>query len=326
MEVSKKVVTIIVPIYNARKYIANTIESIRRQSYKDLEIILVNDGSTDDSRLICEYYGRIDKRVKIFNKMNGGVSSARNFGLRYATGEYISFVDSDDFLTKDMIETLVDDIQKSNADVAICGYWHVTENEYLYINNRYKVSDIGSELEVLTNPIKYFYSKELMPFMWNKIFRKELIEHINFDESIHYGEDYLFCAMAFMKANKASYRIDKKYFYIKREDGLSMSDGSIEFWSGYARSKKILYDKFVEIDAGKELLQGIWKEYCIAIIAIYRYIVHKRLKNEYYRITKQYKKIMLNFIKESDLKFSKKLEYLSFVLSYKIAILCHKKK
>ena len=324
MKNNEAIVSIIIPVYNAQKYLANTLDSVLKQTYKNLEIILVDDGSTDNTEEICESYAKIDSRIKVINKENGGVSSARNYGLALAKGEYISFVDSDDFLVADMIETLVDDIQTTNAEVAVCGYWHVTEEEYKNIINNSK-SRALTKLELLSNPINYFYSKTLMPFMWNKIFERRLIEKIKFDETINYGEDYLFCAMAYMKANKACYRTDKKYFYIKRNDGLSMSEGSVEFWSGYARSKKILYDKFVEINAGEDLLKGIWREYCIAIIAIYRYVVHKRLKKEYDKITKLYRNIMINFIKNSNLTLTKKLEYLSFVLSYKIAVLCHKK-
>lgn len=325
MKKNEAIVSIIIPVYNAKKYLSNTLDSVVKQTYKNLEIILVNDGSTDNSKDICESYAKIDKRIKVINKENGGVSSARNYGLALAKGEYISFVDSDDFLFEDMIETLVNDIQNTNAEIAVCGYWHVTEEEYRNIINRIKTEEL-TKLEVLYNPINYFYSKTLMPFMWNKIFDRRLIEKIRFDETINYGEDYLFCALAYMKANKACYRTDKKYFYIKRNDGLSMSEGSVEFWCGYARSKRILYDKFVEINAGEDLLKGIWKEYCVAIIAIYRYVVHKRLRNEYDKITKLYKNIMIEFIKNSNLKSIKKIEYLSFVLSYKIAILCHKKR
>lgn len=325
MKKNEAIVSIIIPVYNAKKYLSNTLDSVVKQTYKNLEIILVNDGSTDNSKDICESYAKIDKRIKVINKENGGVSSARNYGLALAKGEYISFVDSDDFLFEDMIETLVNDIQNTNAEIAVCGYWHVTEKEYRNIINRIKTEEL-TKLEALYNPVNYFYSKTLMPFMWNKIFDRRLIEKIRFDETIHYGEDYLFCAMAYMKARKACYRTDKKYFYIKRNDGLSMSEGSVEFWSGYARSKRILYDKFIEINAGEDLLKGIWREYCIAIIAIYRYVVHKRLKNEYEKIAKLYKNIVIDFIKNSNLKLTKKLEYLSFVVSYRIAVLFHKAK
>ena len=325
MKKNEAIVSIIIPVYNAKKYLANTLDSVIKQTYKNLEIILVNDGSTDNSKDICESYAKIDKRIKVINKENGGVSSARNYGLALAKGEYISFIDSDDFLVTDMIETLVNDIQNTNAEIAVCGYWHVTEEEYQKIR-RTAINEEFVNVEVLVNPIKYYYSKKYMPNIWNKIFKKDLIKNIQSDDTIHYGEDFLFCALAFIKAKKATYRDSKKYFYIKREDGLSMSQGSLEFWNGYAKSKKMLYDKLLLIDANKNLLNGVWKEYCIAIMAIYRYVVHKRLKSEYEKIAKLYKNIIIDFIKNNNLKLTKKLEYLSFVVSYRIAVLFHKAK
>ena len=115
-------VSIIVPVYNAKKYLSNTLESILKQSYKNLEIILVNDGSTDNSKEICEHYAKIDSRIILLNKINGGVSSARNYGLEVAKGDYVSFIDSDDYLTVDMIETLVKDVQNTDVEIAVCGY------------------------------------------------------------------------------------------------------------------------------------------------------------------------------------------------------------
>ena len=155
-------VSIIIPVYNAKKYLANTLDSVIKQTYKNLEIILVNDGSTDNSKDICESYAKIDKRIKVINKENGGVSSARNYGLALAKGEYISFVDSDDFLFENMIETLVNDIQNTNAEIAVCGYWHVTEEEYRKIRKT-ATNEKFVNVEVLVNPIKYYYSKKYMP-------------------------------------------------------------------------------------------------------------------------------------------------------------------
>lgn len=123
-------VSIIVPVYNAEKYLANTLDSIIRQSYKNFELLLINDGSTDKSKAICDKFALKDRRIKVLDKNNGGVSSARNYGLSVAEGEYVIFIDSDDYLTADMLETLVNDIESTKSDVAICGFWHVTEDEY----------------------------------------------------------------------------------------------------------------------------------------------------------------------------------------------------
>lgn len=171
MKKNEAIVSIIIPVYNAKKYLANTLDSVIKQTYKNLEIILVNDGSTDNSKDICESYAKIDKRIKVINKENGGVSSARNYGLALAKGEYISFIDSDDFLVTDMIETLVNDIQNTNAEIAVCGYWHVTEEEYQKIR-RTAINEEFVNVEVLVNPIKYYYSKNICQIYGIKFLKK----------------------------------------------------------------------------------------------------------------------------------------------------------
>ena len=113
-------VSVIIPIYNVEKYLSECIESVINQTYSDLEIILVNDGSTDNCRDICERYKRKDSRIKLVHKNNGGLSSARNAGIDVANGDYYTFIDSDDYIMSDMIEQLVYAIQSANADVSIC--------------------------------------------------------------------------------------------------------------------------------------------------------------------------------------------------------------
>ena len=116
-----KKISVIVPVYNVERYLKRCIESIINQTYKDLEIILVDDGSTDSSGNICDEYKKIDKRISVIHKKNGGLSDARNEGLKVVTGTYIAFVDSDDFLDLDMYEYMQKNIEKENADIVICG-------------------------------------------------------------------------------------------------------------------------------------------------------------------------------------------------------------
>ena len=115
-------ISIIVAIYNVDQYLEQCIDSIINQSYKNLEIILVNDGSTDNSKNICDYYSEIDKRIKVVHKKNGGVSSARNTGIDIATGDYIAFVDSDDYLELNMYETMINNLEQNQCDMGVCGY------------------------------------------------------------------------------------------------------------------------------------------------------------------------------------------------------------
>ena len=115
-------VSIIVPVYNTERFLNRCIDSVLAQTYSDWELLLVDDGSTDSSGSICDEYATQDSRIRVFHKENGGVSSARNLGLDYARGEWITFVDSDDYIAPDMIEKLYETQKRNNADITVCGY------------------------------------------------------------------------------------------------------------------------------------------------------------------------------------------------------------
>ena len=118
--VNNELISIVVPVYNVEKYIEKCVNSITNQVYNNLEIILVNDGSTDNSGKLCDSLSKLDDRIKVYHKENGGLSDARNYGVERANGKYIGFVDSDDFIDSDMYKTLYDVIKRENADVAEC--------------------------------------------------------------------------------------------------------------------------------------------------------------------------------------------------------------
>ena len=124
----KILISVILPVYNAEKYLDNSIKSILSQSYKNIELIIINDGSSDNSKKICEKYQKDDKRIRIINKSNKGVSAARNDGIKEAKGEYICFFDADDFLENDMIEKMVESAQANCSDIIISEYKYLYEN------------------------------------------------------------------------------------------------------------------------------------------------------------------------------------------------------
>ena len=134
-------ISIIVPIYNTEKYLDRCIASIVAQSYENLEIILVDDGSSDNCGIICDRWAINDNRIKVLHKSNGGLSDARNAGLSIATGEYIGFVDSDDYIHMDMYQELFDLIKKYGADMAICEYNCVSEDGIVLARNNKRIGD-----------------------------------------------------------------------------------------------------------------------------------------------------------------------------------------
>lgn len=137
-----KLISVIVPIYNVEKYLTKCIESIINQTYENLEIILVDDGSPDNCPIICDEYAKRDSRVKVIHKKNGGLSDARNAGLDIATGEYIMFIDSDDFVEIDMMESMMNNMIDNNVDLVVCNIKYIYDNsEKVKYNQKDKVLD-----------------------------------------------------------------------------------------------------------------------------------------------------------------------------------------
>lgn len=179
MNNKNKLISIIVPIYNVEKYLNQCINSILKQTYTNIEIILVDDGSPDNCGKICDNYKRIDKRIKVIHKNNGGLSEARNYGIKEATGDFLLFVDSDDFITENTCEILINNIQKYNADMAICNFYYVFKNKKAIINEM----STKKEIQILEkeNIIKeYFinYSVDLN-VAWNKLYKKDIFKRKN---------------------------------------------------------------------------------------------------------------------------------------------------
>lgn len=169
-------ISVIVPVYNVEKYLAKCIDSILKQTYSNLEIILVDDGSTDNSNKICKEYEKLDKRIRVIHKKNGGLSDARNYGLTFATGDYISFIDSDDYIEKNMYELLLNALKNNNGDMAVCGRWIEKEEEQLelYTKDREEVWDSIQAL-------KYYFKRiKIDPSACDKLFKKEILDNIVF--------------------------------------------------------------------------------------------------------------------------------------------------
>ena len=176
-------VSVVIPVYNAGKYLQKTIDSIVSQSFTGWEMILVDDGSKDESGRICDE--QTDKRIKVFHKKNGGVSSARNYGLRQANGEYIAFIDADDYVDPDYLCSLLDG---DGSDFVIMGYWYDNRTEIAPPKKgQYTWADIREN-------INDFLNTDHFCFPWARLFKKEIIEsfNISFNENMRFAEDHVF--------------------------------------------------------------------------------------------------------------------------------------
>lgn len=180
-------ISIIIPVYNKEKYIKKCLESITNQTYKNIEIIVINDGSTDNSENIIKEFAKKEKRIKVFTQSNGGVSKARNQGLKYASGEYILFVDADDYVEADYVEKMV----AYKEDLIVCGYINVQKNgnKINYIKNKV----FYDKNEIIKNSLKK-ENNSLMVTPYVKLFKHNIItkNNLNFDETMNFGEDTCF--------------------------------------------------------------------------------------------------------------------------------------
>lgn len=211
-------ISVIVPVYNVEKYLSKCVESIINQTYKNLEIILVDDGSTDNSLQICEKYAQKDNRIKVIHKKNGGQATARNIGLDIAEGEYIGFVDADDYIHSEMYDKLIKRIQKFNSGIVMCGRFNVDEvrgiSKPLFEFN----SEVVFEDEEILR--RFFITDHIDGSPCDKLFDKNIIGEMRFPEG-YICEDIPFIYNILKGTNKVVHIGEPLYFYLQRRGSTS---------------------------------------------------------------------------------------------------------
>ncbi|MCS5420418.1 MULTISPECIES: glycosyltransferase [Psychrilyobacter] len=298
-------ISVIIPVYNVDEYLEECLETVYRQTLKELEVILVDDGSTDYSlKILKEYKIKYPKKTKLIIKENGGQSSARNLGLKSASGEYISFIDSDDFIDYDMFKIMYEKAKKNDLDIVQCLY----ENyfvENLEKNFPYKFIEYNSEV---LSGIDYF---ELDPAVGpcDKLYKREFLNKLNFcfKEGI-FAEDALALPQLFYKAKKVKFINKVLYFY--RRERMGSTTNSINV----INSIKLVEDKFYVVkELEKFRLEKKWNGNISRIIIanIVTPFLKKEMKQKEYRkkIFKEFKskKILFIFFKNINFKIIKKL-------------------
>ncbi len=206
-----KKVSVIVPVYRAERYLKMCLDSIVRQSYQNLEIILIEDGSPDRCGKICEEYAKKDSRVRVLHERNQGVSMARNAGLAIASGTYVQFVDSDDRLALHMIEKLVDALEDSRADLVICGFYEENTN-FKRISKTETTSGMYGKKRFLKEIMKQPYSFQY-GVLWNKLFKREKIGELQFLADLDFGEDFIFNLYYLGGCNQIQVLEEPLYYY-----------------------------------------------------------------------------------------------------------------
>lgn len=259
-------VSIVVPVYNVEKYVEKCLESLILQSYKDLEIIVVDDGSTDNSGRICDEFSRKDKRIKVFHKKNGGLSSARNFGLKRTSGEFITFIDSDDFVDKSFVGKMIS-VFSDDVDIVECGY-----------NNILPEACIMTGKEAT---IKLLIEQENLEMVaWNKLYRRSLFlkNDILYPEGKKF-EDTLTTYKLFAMANKVAMIGESLYNYIERDGSITKSENFLKRLEARecAAKEAILYLGF-----DNDLLKAAKVSEMLAKYAYMDAAIKGKINNEYY--------------------------------------------
>lgn len=285
-----KKVTVIIPVYNVQDYLEECLKSVLNQTYKNIEIILIDNSSTDNSGNICDQYAKLYNEIKVFHIDSKGVSNARNYGIKNATGEFLIFIDSDDFIEKNSIEKMIKDIE--DFQMCIYGYWE-----------KFKNCDIKHEITKLNKNIDYkkaismsFERKYYGGYIWNKIFLTKIVRdnNIQFENDIYMCEDLLFIIKYMTKCTKIKLLSDCFYFYRIRKSSMVWNKNDVKFESifkAYAKIYNILKIEKIPMENYN----------CALLINIFH---HKKLFNNY----KKNNNIKINYNKiYYKVLFSKKI-------------------
>jgi len=211
-----ELISVIIPVYNVEQYLPECVESVLKQTYQNLEILLIDDGSTDGSGKLCDEYAKKDSRVKVIHKENGGVSSARNRGLDIAQGEYITFIDGDDFVAENYVRALYENLKENGSDLAFCKYAFFNDNAVKASTESFpdKISvDINSEVFFQFFSRFISWKKNIMGSSCRILYRREVITNIRFNPQINIAEDLLFVLQVILKSKILSFINKELYLY-----------------------------------------------------------------------------------------------------------------
>lgn len=238
-------ISIIVPMYKTEKYLKKCVESIQNQTYKNLEIILVNDGSPDNCLKIAQSLAKEDERIKVISQENGGLSKARNTGISNASGKYLGFIDSDDYIDKDMFLKLYNLCEKNHSNMAICG-WYVEKNEKLnpskFVINKESFTP-KEAIELLLSHVSFDN------FVCNKLFKKELFEEITFPVG-EVLEDLRIMYKLISRSNSISITQEPLYYYVQHDTSITAklhNELDIQAFSAFETRKKELLEMYPDL-------------------------------------------------------------------------------
>ena len=272
------IISIVIPVYNMEKYLRECLESVCNQTFNNIEIIIVNDGSIDNSKIIIEEYLEKDSRIVFIDKENTGLSDSRNIGLKNARGKYILFLDSDDYLNKNCCKTLYNEMEQENIDLLRLNYNIIYKDEFIKKNISYK--KMGKKIFRLNEYIKNMNKKNLYNFnVWSYLFKKEIIENncIKFDKELHIGEDDIFTIEYLNYCQKIKV-LDKNLYFYRIREGSSTNTASLlkirNLILVLEKMKKVLINTNISYENQEYILQ----RYCAIILFFISKLIKKDIK------------------------------------------------
>lgn len=296
--------SVIIPVYNTKNELVECLNSICNQTYRNLEIICVDDGSTDGSEKIVDYYARKDSRIHVIHQENAGESNARNRGLQVATGDYITFCDCDDWLDNDMYETMMGVIRQDHLDMMCVSRY---EDDGIQSKEIKNIKTVTKEVFGQEQLLEYLYIRDHyrgFAYIWDKIYKKSILERqdgksIVFDENIKLGADAIFLAEVSLNANRIKY-IDRCFYHyrIREKSGCHVKDLSKK--NDWIQSYKIIIELFQMNEVDKRILDYVKRfmvYHCTNFVEIAVEQNEVQIKKEFQEIMKEYEKeyIELNY-------------------------------
>ena len=305
-------ISVIVPVYNSSKYLRKCLDSLVNQSFEDIEFIIVNDGSTDNSEEIIKGYMSKNDNIKLYTITNHGQSYARNYGLSKASGEYISFVDSDDYIDTDLYLNVNKKLKKKKFDIVLFGYYAVDSSDNILFSKKYDFKNYDN-----VSDREYLFTD---PCPWNKIYKKKFLDKMNFKmpEGIIY-EDYCYIPTLIKHNPSIGYIDNEMYFYVYSDSSTMRNTEYKEKYENIFKATELLYDSFIDTDYVDEIEYLIYYHLLYeASLNFYKFNKLDMIDRISNYMNDKYPNWLKNkYVKERSLK-EKVLSYIFYIKKYRI--------
>lgn len=310
----QKLISVIVPIYNVEQYLDRCIKSIQNQTYQNLEIILVDDGSPDLCGEICERYAKEDRRIKVIHKQNGGLSDARNAGIQVATGEYIALVDSDDWIHIQMIEILANALEQRDAEIAICNFQYAYD-KCMYKDEKFQIVEtIHSAKAISRRDSQYDYfirndKRNAYIVAWNKLYHRRLFENIRYPKGRIHEDEYTTFKLLY-EAQGITWIDAPLYYYYVRTDSImgEFKSSRFDIFDGYLEKMRF----YTEHKEGELICNTLF--HAIHMLAQYQKWMEEAGVNLKAKVSFYRKRLIEAYCKSKDMFSLDMKQYMELVL------------